>query len=489
MVKLKFALLALAGCALASCGGTTGGESSSEAISVSDGTSSSEGTCDTTVYSDLVKLKLDYKGRDFLKDGIAEVALQRHVDGDTSRVRLLDENGEPYGASLLCRYDGINTPESTGDIQDWGFAASRFTKHLTEGAAHIVISSNYNEYHVPDMDGNGRYLVYVWVTTEENPTLDDFKMVNLMLVEAGLSPAQGVSDSIYSDYFYDADFKAQCEGNYIWSGEVDPENPDDETYSTTIQELVENKRTIVDEETGEEELVDFDWTPEATDTETTVYQVSFECYVAASYFDGGDNAYVYMDYPDYETGEMRRYGLYIFGGYSSYLPLRHPGWHLRVIGTITEFGGNLQITNFKYNDLYELPGATVILEKNDAEYVPVTVTAADIANSNRYVNQIVRVEGLHGVEKDSWADESSGAYSLCVADSTGSTMLRAQDSAIADRNQAGVRINHTNFLDYFTVEGETFTFVGPVQHYVSTSGKTVENQLMALNNDTVIFDD
>ena len=49
-----------------------------------------------------------------------------HVDGDTSHFevpREFDATGK-----VKARYLAVNTPESTGQIQEWGKAASRFTE-------------------------------------------------------------------------------------------------------------------------------------------------------------------------------------------------------------------------------------------------------------------------------------------------------------------------------------------------------------------------
>ena len=68
-----------------------------------------------------VRLSLDYKGRDFYKDGIGQVKLYQSIDGDTAHFTTTT-------TTLKARFFGIDTPESTGKVQEWGVPASNFTK-------------------------------------------------------------------------------------------------------------------------------------------------------------------------------------------------------------------------------------------------------------------------------------------------------------------------------------------------------------------------
>ena len=72
---------------------------------------------------DEARLKLDYTGRSFLKDGVSQVDLKTSIDGDTAH--FTEVGGSE---TIKCRFYGIDTPESTGKVQPWGKAASNFTK-------------------------------------------------------------------------------------------------------------------------------------------------------------------------------------------------------------------------------------------------------------------------------------------------------------------------------------------------------------------------
>ena len=62
----------------------------------------------------------------------------------------------------------------------------------------------------PALDSTGsRYLVYVWVSTVDNASLDQLQLVNLALCENGWSKAKGVSKTAYADIFTKAAIQAQ----------------------------------------------------------------------------------------------------------------------------------------------------------------------------------------------------------------------------------------------------------------------------------------
>lgn len=475
----KLFVLGLAGLALAAC-----------APEASVDTSSQEG-CDTTSYADNLHLELEYKGRDFLVDGVGEVVLNHHVDGDTSHFYRKNADGSiDRSVNIKARYECVNTPESTGNVQDWGYDASDYTKEKTMNAGTIVISSNRTDYGSPEVDGNLRHLCYVWVAEKENAPLEDLRLLNLMLVEEGLGQAQGLSDSIYEDVFYAADAKARCERKYIWSGEEDPRVPGS-AISTTIQDLVEGVRW----NTETEEYEEFDWVPEETaEGEPSSYRVSFPCTVAYHYQDGGDNCYVYADYetldPNDEPGTMKRYGIYIFGGYQSVAPFRHVGWQLQMNGIVAEFNGNLQITDVHYSAAYSREDYVAVIERTDTPYDAPVVTPTELA-TGEYSNLIVRVNGLHGLA-DTWgtySDEDGDAYTILCADEEGNTVpVRVYSGKITDRNNPTNIITGDNFEDYFCKEGETFNIYGPCVRYVSSSGRETY-QLQILVNADLTFND
>jgi hypothetical protein len=60
---------------------------------------------------------------------------------------------------------GIDTPESTGQIEPWGKPASIYTKSKLQNAKEIVLESD--EVGTPVFDSTGeRYLAWVWYRNE-----------------------------------------------------------------------------------------------------------------------------------------------------------------------------------------------------------------------------------------------------------------------------------------------------------------------------------
>lgn len=144
----------------------------------SDSTGESKGFVD---YVENTKLNLDSATKK------QEVTVKSFIDGDTTHFFVptdLSDDG-----TLKARYMGVNTPESTGKIEEWGKKASNFTKAKLSGAAAIMVESDNEQWNV-DSTG-GRHLVWVWY----KPTADaDYRCLNLELVQNGLSIARNQVD-------------------------------------------------------------------------------------------------------------------------------------------------------------------------------------------------------------------------------------------------------------------------------------------------------
>ena len=161
-----------------------------------------------------VKLGLDYVGHDFYTDGIGQFTLKTAIDGDTAHFTPA-WSGADKSNIMKARFYGIDTPESTGKVQEWGKEASEFTKtQLLEANEHgtIVVSSAQNSYGAPEPDSTGsRYVSLVWINlTEKNAPMDKLILLNLWIVQEGLSWVKNVqSMPQYSDTFYKAEDQAK----------------------------------------------------------------------------------------------------------------------------------------------------------------------------------------------------------------------------------------------------------------------------------------
>ena len=141
-------------------------------------------------------------GRKFVK-----VKTKLLIDGDTTHFYVSDEDklGFPDGHQirsdgiLKVRYLGIDTPESTGQIEEWGKTASNFNKSKLEKAVEIYVESNDNKW---NLDSTGsRYLGYIWYKTDSSSEL---KCLNLEILQEGLSYAKSLNDLCYKDIFQNA---------------------------------------------------------------------------------------------------------------------------------------------------------------------------------------------------------------------------------------------------------------------------------------------
>ena len=77
-----------------------------------------------------------------------EVTVKLFIDGDTTHFyvpRDAEDYSEFVDGVLKARYLGINTPESTGRIEEWGKAAAKFTREKLESAEKIIVESDTNK--------------------------------------------------------------------------------------------------------------------------------------------------------------------------------------------------------------------------------------------------------------------------------------------------------------------------------------------------------
>lgn len=173
-----------------------------------------------------VVLNLEYKNKDFYKDGVGEVELKTVIDGDTAHFYPVIKTTS--SAAIKARYYGVDTPESTGRIQEYGKAASNFNKEkLKKAAANgtIVLSSAQTEYGAPNPDSTGgRYVSLIWINeTKKNADISELYLLNLELVEYGYSWAKNVADMPdYAPTFYAAEKQATKYKLNLFSGEKDP---------------------------------------------------------------------------------------------------------------------------------------------------------------------------------------------------------------------------------------------------------------------------
>ena len=257
----------------------------------------------------VAQTKLDMDGPTFKQE--VTWGKHSHIDGDTSHFevpRSFDSSG-----TVKARYLAVDTPESTGQIEEWGKAASRFTKEKLSAAHSIIIESDDDSW---NFDGNGRYLVWVWYQPNEG---DEYRCLNIELLQNGLGASSSASEGRYGTNAVAAIAQASREKLVMFSNDKDPEFPYGEATSLTLKEL----RTNAEQYNGQKVSV------EGIITYNSDYTAYIESY-------------------DAETDMY--YGMQVFYGYNSQLiSVLEKGALLRVVGVVTEFYGTYQISDLKYN--------------------------------------------------------------------------------------------------------------------------------------------
>lgn len=309
ILALLLLLCLLVGC-MAGCGSKDKDEKSA-------GTTTTKASSSKTEFVDYVdKTKLDLNS----STKKLEVTVHAYIDGDTTHFNIphgVDVPGVENGI-LKARYMGINTPESTGKIEEWGKKASTFTKEKLSTAAAIMVESNDDQWNV-DSSG-GRHLVYVWY----KPTADaDYRCLNLEIIQNGLSISCGTVDDHYGQAATDAFQQAKREKLHVFSGKKDPGFYYGDAYEIDLKGL----RTNI-------ALYDN-------------MKVAFEGVVTRN-----NNNSVYVEEFDAETNMY--YGMSVYYGFETGALLNNLaiGNRVRVVGTVTyyETGGTWQVSGLSYRE-------------------------------------------------------------------------------------------------------------------------------------------
>ena len=261
-----------------------------------------------------------------------EVDLKWHIDGDTTHF-FVPTTVDTTGV-MKARYLAVNTPESTGKIEEWGKKASAFTEEKITTAHSIIVESDDENW---NYDGNGRFLVWVWYQPEEGA---EYRNLNLELLQNGLALGSKSASTRYGEAAVAAIDQAKTEKLYIFSGENDPTFPYGAAQSVTIKEL----RTNINEYMGA--------------------KVAFEGVIT---YNSDYTAYI----EEYDPETDMYFGMQLFYGYEPALiePLSQ-GNRVRVVGTVGEFHGTYQVSSLTYNPMRpdDPANTTVISEGGEVAF-------------------------------------------------------------------------------------------------------------------------
>lgn len=245
-----------------------------------------------------------------------EVKVKNYVDGDTTHFYAdLDDTGV-----VKARYIAVNTPESTGKIEEWGKAASRFTKEKLQSATSIILESDDENWNI-DSTGS-RYLVWVWYKTADS---EEYRNLNLELLQNGLAIASSSNNNRYGTVCMAAIEQARAQKLYIYSGEQDP----DFYYGTAVELDLKELRTNVEKYSGQ--------------------TVAFNGVVTKN-----SNNTAYVEAYDSETDMY--YGMTVYYGFSlsgKGLEILNVGNEVRIVGSVQyyETAGTWQVSDISYRQM------------------------------------------------------------------------------------------------------------------------------------------
>lgn len=238
------------------------------------------------------------------------------VDGDTTHFNVSDTSFE--GGVLKARYLGINTPESTGQIEPWGKKASNYTKEALKQATSIILESDSATWN-PDSTGE-RYLVWVWYKTAQDA---DYRCLNLEILQEGLALSSKSSDTSYADICVTILNQAVKHKLHVHSKEKDPDFYYGAAMPMTLKELKTNIESYKDK------------------------SVSFEGVVVRN-----SNQTAYIEEYDEETGLY--FGIQVYYGYNLGFygeEILSVGNRVLIVGSVQyyETGGTYQISDIFYH--------------------------------------------------------------------------------------------------------------------------------------------
>lgn len=245
-----------------------------------------------------------------------EVVVDHFTDGDTTTFRK-QGTGDYPNTLLTARYLAVNTPESTGKIEEWGKAASNFTKNALKSATSIIVESDDGSWNA-DSTGN-RYLVWVWYKSEGG----EYRNLNLELLQNGLAIASNSGQTRYGDTCLSAIAQAKALKLKVYSSEKDPDYYYGDATPITMKELRCNLKSYLNQ------------------------KVAFEGVVVKN---AGQSVYV----EDYDEESGRTFGIYIYYGYnlsSGGLRILSVGNRVRVVGSVQyyETGDSYQVADVTYD--------------------------------------------------------------------------------------------------------------------------------------------
>lgn len=392
------------------------------------------------------ELKLDMES-DTAKQ---EVTVKNYVDGDTTHFYVpstVSSNG-----MLKARYLAVNTPESTGKIEEWGKKASSFTKEKLSTATSIVVESDDANW---NLDSTGaRHLVWVWYKPEGSTT---YRNLNVELLQNGLSLASNSAENRYGETCMAAIQQAKANQLHIHSNEDDP----DFYYGEALPITLKGLRTNIELYEG--------------------MKVAFEGVIS---YESAQTVYV----EDYDEETDMYYGMTVYYGWNltgTGLEMMAKGNRVRIVGSVQYYatGGTWQVSDVKYVDMRpndpnnvqliskDNPAANRLIKALDFMYDEVEVEVLtsledDVTETKTFdyahllLSTSVSMERLKVTKISTTTNEDSsnkGAMTITCTASDGTTVV-VRTAVLRDENgdlitakaYQGKTINVKGIVDYYS---------------------------------------
>ncbi len=369
-----------------------------------------------------------------------EVTVKLFVDGDTTHFNF--PGGDFPNGVLKARYLAVNTPESTGKIEEWGKAASNFTRKALESATSIIVESEDANWNA-DSTG-GRFLVWVWYKKDGG----EYRNLNLELLQEGLAIASNSAENRYGQTCMAAIAQAKAEKLCVYSGKKDPDYYYGGATELTLKELRCN-------------LTDY-----------TGSKVAFEGVITKN---AGQSVYV----EEYDAESGLYFGMYVYYGYnlsSAGLTILSVGNRVRIVGSVQyyEAGGSYQVSDISYDVRHkdDPNNIKLISSGHDAAYTEttaetfksnVTITVGEEEKSFPYaqlaLGTSVSMKGLRvkSIYTTTSETDSNGAMTLTCEDANGNVVtvrtdvLRGADgNKLTESYFSGKTIDVKGLVDYFS---------------------------------------
>ena len=305
----RFLIFTILICLCVGCFAGCAGDTTPEASETEPAAAETQAPLETVDYAAQVRLDMS---SETVKQ---EVTVKTFVDGDTVHFHVPETVMET--GVLKARFLAINTPESTGKIEEYGKKASVFTKEKLSSATSIILESETGIWD-PDSTGD-RYLVWVWYKTAD---MTEYRNLNIEILQNGLALANSSAGNRYGETCMAAIAQAKAQKLNIYSGQKDPDFYYGEAIELTLKEL----RTNIEAYNG--------------------MKVAFHGVVTVN-----SNNSVFVESFDPET--ERYYGMSVYYGFGlngNGLDILSVGNEVRIVGTVQyyEAGGTWQVSDLNY---------------------------------------------------------------------------------------------------------------------------------------------